>query len=174
MIIVPSIRPDTIKGPESDFGTSIAASIWRKIVNNHTWIEKSLPIGSILFFQASTTEANGTPIDPPNPNIWTICDGSVINDIDSPMNGQATPNLKNKFPKGASTDLINGGNSTINIQHSHGGRTGVTDDRADVVADIGVDHSIGAPHYHSINNQWSTAEPIIPKYFAVQAFIRYK
>lgn len=174
MIIVPSIKPETLKGLEVDFGTSTAASIWRKIVNNQTWVERALPIGAIIFFHESITEADGTPKDPPNPDIWIFCNGQIINDSDSPLNGQAVPNVLDLFPKGSESQGLTGGNSTLNIQHNHGGRTGTTDDRADTNADADNDRSTGSPHYHSMDNKWSTAEPIIPKYTALQGYMRYK
>ena len=174
MIVVPSVKPSRLLGLEVDFGSSVAASIWRKIINNHTWVERAVPIGFIMFFYEQITEADGTPKDPPNPDIWKFCDGSVINDLDSPLNGQLTPNMADLFLKGSDTEFLTGGNATVNIQHNHGGQTGVTDDREDPIADIGANFPTGAPHFHSIDNRWSTAEPIIPKFTAVQAYIRYK
>lgn len=172
-IIIPTIKPLPLQGLEADFGTSVSASIWRKVINNHSWVEKAFPIGTILFFHESITEANGDPKDPPNPDIWIFCDGSIISNVDSPLNGQATPNMVDLFLKGSTTDLLTGGNATLNIQHNHGGQTGITDDRADFIADDGADHSTGAPHYHSIDNRWSTSESIIPKFNALQCYMRY-
>ena len=174
MINIPQIKPTPLLGLEADFGSSVAASIWRKIINNHTWVERAYPIGSILFFHESITEADGTPKDAPNPDIWQLCDGSVISDADSPLNGQAVPNMLDLFPKGSTVEQNTGGQSTLNIQHNHGGSTGVTDDRGGRIADTGGDKSTGAPHTHSIDTRWSTAEPIIPRYTALQFYIRYK
>jgi len=174
VIVVPQIKPETIKALESDFGTSVASSIWRKIINNHTWVERAYPVGTVLFFHESITEADGTPKDPPNPDIWKFCDGSAIVDSDSPLNGQNTPNVLDLFPKGSSTQGLTGGNSTLNIQHNHGAGTGVTSDALGPFADVGSDHNTGSFHNHSIDNRWSTVEPIIPKYTALQAYVRYK
>ena len=174
MITIPSVRPDTLKNIEVDFSSTIATAIWKKIVNNHTWVSGALPIGYVLFFQGGMTDANGIQIDPPNPNIWTPLDGSTINDPDSPLNGQTLPDVRDLFPKSSDTQGLIGGQSTINIQHNHGGQTGITDDRAGRNADDNNDHRTGSPHYHSIDNRWPTDEEILPKYFEVQAYIRYK
>ena len=127
-----------------------------------------------MFFHEEITEANGTPKATPNPDIWKFCDGSVISDSDSPLDGQNTPNMADLFLRGSDTEQLNGGNATLNIQHNHGGATGVTDDREDIIADVGTDHDTGAPHTHSIDNKWSTVEPIIPKFNALQCYIRVK
>lgn len=174
MIFVPSVKPEQLRGLETDFGSSISASIWRKIINNHAWVEKSIPIGMIMFFYEQITEADGDPKDPPNSDIWLFCDGSTISDSDSPLDGQKIPDLRNYFLKGSETYGLTGGQSTLNIQHNHGGQTGVVDDTQGFVADTGNDHDTGAPHSHSIDTRWSSAEPIIPKYFELQPYIRYK
>jgi hypothetical protein len=176
MIIIPSIKPELLKSLEVDFSSSVASSIWRKIVNNHTWVERAIPIGCILFFHQSITTAAGDPIDPPNPDIWKFCDGSLISDPDSPLNGQNTPNMADLFPKGPKEGEVEfqiGGNATLDISHNHGGRTGTTDDRGNKNADPDTDHVSGSPHYHSINTKWGV-ESILPKYFSLQAYIRYK
>lgn len=176
MINIPSLKPETLRDIEIDFGTSIASSIWRKVVDNYQWVEKSVPVGFILFFYGEITEADGTPKDPPNPDIWGYCDGSIINDPDSPLNGQALPNLIDLFPKGSDTIGTLGGQSTIDISHSHGGATGATDDTTKpfFTADNGNDRREGSLHTHSMNTKWPTDEPIIPKYFSVQPYMRYK
>ncbi len=174
-INIPQLKPSRIYANESNFGSSAASFIWKKIVNNQNWIEKNIPIGYIIYLYSSQTLANGFPIDLPNPNIWVKCNGTLISDINSPLNGQTTPDLRNKFFKGNSTIGLLGGQSTINLQHNHGGQTGVTDDRQpDVQADAGGGYNTGAPHTHSINSQLSTVEPIIPPYVELQIYMRYK
>lgn len=171
----PLIRPRLLRGHETDFGTTIAASLWLRLINNHAWVEKSIPLGMVLFFYTSQTEADGTPITQPNPDIWQPCDGRTINDPDSPLNGQTLPDLRDLFVKGSSTPGQTGGQSTVNLSHNHGGATGVTDDRQpDFQADHGTDHLTGAPHTHSIDSRWSSTESVIPKYFGLQAFVRFK
>jgi len=60
------------------------------------------------------------------PDGFAICDGSRVNDADSPLNGKTLPNLKDRFIRGA-TDFkdigTTGGseshNHTVNIDHNH-------------------------------------------------------
>ena len=174
MINIPTLRPDLLQSLESDFGSTIASSIWKKIVNNLQWAEKNTPVGTILFFHAEITEADGTPKDLPNSDLFLFCNGQVVNDSDSPLDGQTIPDLRDLFLKGSDTIATVGGQSTINLAHNHSGNTGVTDDRGGFNADIGGTHTQGSPHRHSIDTRWSSSESIIPKYFTVQAYMRYK
>jgi len=173
MIVIPQIKPEVIKGLEVDFGSTVSAAIWRKTINNHTWIERAMPVGSIMFFHEAIREADGDQKSPPNPNIWKLCDGLVVNDPESPLNGVAVPNMMDRFPKGSHTGRQTGGQYTINLNHNHGG-TGYTDDRGGRSADVGTDHSTGILHNHSMSSAWSTSETMIPKYTALQPYIRYK
>lgn len=175
MIEEVKLKPSRLFLHESDFGTTVASFLWQKIINNQHFVEKCFPIGYVLFFYASQTYANGTPVSPPNPEIWQPLNGTTVNDTDSPLHGVTLPDLRQLFLKGSSTQGITGGQLTINLQHAHGGQTGVTDDRQpDFQADGGGDYNTGAPHTHAIANSWSTAEPITPPYIDLQAYIRIK
>lgn len=174
-INVPDLKPTRIYANETDFSSSAASFIWKKIVNNQNWVEKNCPVGFIIYFYASQTLANGSPIDLPNPSIWHKCDGSLISDSDSPLNGQNAPNLMDKFFKGSSTIGSTGNQTTINLQHSHGGQTGVTDDRSpNYPARTAGGHNTGSPHTHAISTALSSVEPIIPPYVELQIYMRYK
>jgi hypothetical protein len=45
---------------------------------------------------------------------WWVCDGTAINDSNSPLNGQSTPNLAGQFLIGAASNLVPG-SSVITI-----------------------------------------------------------
>lgn len=74
------------------------------------------PIGSILAWAKSLTGV------PSLPDGWLECDGSVISDSDSPMDGQTLPNLNGssettkKFLRGATTS----GGAGATATHTHG------------------------------------------------------
>ena len=175
MIEIPELKPQSLKSHECDFGTSISKYLWNKVINNHAWVERNIPIGFIMYFHGSRTFANGNPITPPNSDIWVLCNGDLISDIDSPLNGQATPDMRNLFLKGSSTIGQLGGQDTINIAHSHSGITGITNDRHVIdTADNGGDANTGAPHYHTINSVWSSSESVIPPYIELQMYMRKK
>lgn len=74
------------------------------------------PVGSILPYHISWAGSNGTI-----PAGWKDCDGSQINDVDSPMNNQFVPALNGNsdstklFLKGNTTSGGTGGSTT----HTH-------------------------------------------------------
>ncbi len=174
-IPVNEFKPEVLRGMESDFGSSISTFIWNKIIRSHAWTEKAVPIGYIMYFFKAQEDAGGTPIDPPNPDIWAYCDGSLISDSDSPLDGQNTPDLRNFFLKGSDSAIgTTGGQETIDIEHNHGGGTGFTSDAINGNADSGSDHETGSLHNHALFNSWPTDQTVIPVHFEVQAYMRFK
>lgn len=169
------LRPQRIFSHEADFGTSAAQYLWQKMINNHSFVERCFPIGFVLYFYGSQTYANGTRIADPNPEIWALLDGHVVNDPDSPLHGVTLPNVNTFFFKGGTSEFSQGGQPTINLAHSHGGATGVTDDRHPIdEADHGGNYASGSPHFHAISTMWSSVEPIIPPYVDLQMYMRIK
>ena len=60
----------------------------------------------------------------PVPEGYAIADGSVIQDPASPFDGMATPDLRDRFVRGAADVAsigTSGGNATVNLSHSHSG-----------------------------------------------------
>ena len=72
-----------------------------------------MPVGSIVPWAKTIT---GVPALPSN---WVECDGSTISDGDSPMDGEAVPDLNgdNRFLRGNSTSGGTGGDETM--AHTH-------------------------------------------------------
>jgi hypothetical protein len=67
----------------------------------------SVPVGSVIpFFGDLATLTDN----------WKLCDGAVVNDPDSPFNGQNVPNLLDRFIKGTANCIGCTGGSTF---HSH-------------------------------------------------------
>ena len=103
---------------------------------------------------------------------WYFNDDSEITNPLSPLRTQGifqryTPNLKNKYNRGANTIDGNsdGGTFNHNLQHSHGGSTGMSGGFGD-----GLDHKGGRVnaviHTHGISSQFTNPTEIVsPKYF---------
>lgn len=83
--------------------------------------------------QGSPGPASGVPVGTvldwwrpdasfPVPTGFQICDGSVVNDSDSPLNGKAVPNLQDKFIRGV-TDPNQIGVAAGADYHNHSGST---------------------------------------------------
>lgn len=127
------------------------------------------PLTSVAYaFHAKTTEAMpiGTVIDWWRPDTtWSIpdgfqvCDGSTVNDPDSPLDGRALPDLTNTFVMGVSHESqigIRGGSEShthaVDIDHDHaatdatvsGSHRHATDPPAMTTSSSGT-------HYHSVD-----------------------
>jgi len=174
MIEDPVVRPDIIGGLEQDFGTSIASSIWLKIINNHAWVQKNIPIGFLLNLHRDIQPVTGPALSDPNSDIWIFCDGSLINDADSPLDGQNVPDMRNRFLKHSSTsEFLLGGNSTTSLLHTH--VIGQVDDRQpDFQADNQTERVSGVLHDHPVTNDLSAAENIIPLHILYHVYMRFK
>jgi len=174
MIEIPIVRPDNIKAIEKDFGTTIAAAIWQKTINNHAWVERNIPIGFILNFHRDLQPVTGPPLPPPDPDIWRFCNGSLISDSDSPLNGQNVPDFTTLFLKGASgAEFLTGGQSNVSLQHTHV-ITQVDNRQPDFQGDDNDDLISGNLHGHPVTNDWAPTEDIVPVHFQYHAFVRFK
>lgn len=92
-----------------------------------------VPIGAIIPWAKSFTSV------PALPDGWVECDGSAISDAASPLDGETTPDLNgnNQFIRGNSTSGGTGGVATNDLEHDHGGVTGVT-------GSVGVANEVGS------------------------------
>lgn len=173
-INIPKVRPELLKSMEADFGSTIARQIYKNIMDNIYFTLENFPLGTIkLFYQAQTLTDGVTLIDPPNPDIWIKCDGEIIADPNSILNGLATPILDDKFLKHTTQDL-EGGQYTIDLRHNHGGWTGYESDGGANSADGGGGAWRPSYHRHSIPTSGKSAEPVIPPYVTFIPYMRYK
>ena len=92
------------------------------------------PVGSIVAWAKTLT---GTPAIPTG---WVECDGSVLSDADSPLDGVTIPDLNgnNNFMRGNSTSGGTGGAATHTLTEAESGLQGHTH----TVTDPGHTHSI--------------------------------
>ncbi len=159
---------------QKDFGTTIAVSLWKKAVQNMNYIEKSYPIGMILFVHATQDALPHLP----DSKYWQELDGSTISNADSPMNGVTLPDCRNHFfrhPATGETVMTTGGANAVNLSHNHGGLSGLTDAREGLDLDDGGGDPHRAemsPHQHAIASGGSSSTSTIPQYIALKAFIR--
>lgn len=171
MIVIPQLNPSLLKTFESDFGTSIAQVLWRKIVDHVNWLNAALPVGTVEYFHGGQLYANGDPIAPPN-SCWQLCDGSVVSNPNSPLNGQTLPDMRGRFLKGGTTPGTTGGSDTMNLAHSHGGATAATFDGEDSFDSAGGSAQGGPSfHNHSISTALGTVSRL-PPYAELQPYMR--
>ena len=125
-----------------------AAQMRAQLIALKALIDAAAPIGSM---QAWLKNFPGVP---PLSDGWVECNGQVLNDPASPMNGQALPNPngQQRFLRGAASSGGTGGAGT----HSHT-FTGITDVRNDSQGAFGfgtntpvTDDASSLPDYYEV------------------------
>lgn len=110
----------------------------------------------------------------PNDKIWTLCDGHIINDPDSVLNGFAAPDLMGKFLKHTIQDTI-GGQQSFSWRHNHTGWTGYRiPPYAPDLQFWPFKRPVAVSHRHSIGTSGGYSEQLIPPYAEFQPYMRYK
>ena len=80
---------------EKDQFSTISQANWQKVAGILEYANKSFPIGMVLYFYASQDNLPAQP----DPQYWHFCDGSTINNPNSPLDGQTPPDCRGKFFK---------------------------------------------------------------------------
>lgn len=165
--------PNTIqkfKDLEKDFGTSNAEALWKRAIQLMTYVEKSNPVGMLMFIHA--TQSNIPSL--PDSQYWQLCDGSVVSNANSPMNGVTLPDLRDKFvrhPSSGEIQLSSGGQDIQSLQHNHGGFTGFTNPQEFLQMDNGGDRVETSNHRHTIGNDLGNVTTV-PTYLALKVYVR--
>ena len=135
-----------------------------RIIEEDTGVQ--VPIGGIIQWAKTLT---GVPAIPTG---YVECDGATLSDSESPINGQAVPNLTNKFIRGATASGGTGGSDTM--AHTHTGSTGGP---SATVAVEKLNENISPAsgnHSHSFTTSAASNDDNKPAYYAVVFIIRVK
>lgn len=124
-------------------------------------VQVGVPVGGKVAWLKSLT---GTPASLPAG--WAECDGSTISDSDSPMNGQALPNLNSthRMLRGSTTSGTTGGAATHNFAHTH----------TATESDINRAGNADGDTYHTFVTDSQLGTVTSPKYYDVVWIMRYK
>lgn len=119
-----------------------------------------VPIGTILPWAKTIT---GVPTLPSN---FVECNGAVLSDAASPLDGQTMPDLNTtkRFLRGSSTSGTTGGSDT----HTH---TGTTDNNSNQQNYVSSGSTSAATHNHTFTTGSSST---LPAYYEVVYIIRVK
>lgn len=161
---------------EIDIHTPTNEELVAKIAANNNFLLDLIPIGTVIFF--NNNQSQGASLDS---QVWQICDGSEITNPLSPIRSLGiynnfTPDLRNKYPRGANDQIANnsGGSFNHNILHSHGtgvaggGGAGMDEDSK---GDVDQRHAV--PHTHGIPNAFANPTVIeAPKYVYLNAYMK--
>lgn len=159
---------------ERDEFSSIAQANWGKAAGLLDYLNKSYPVGMMLFFEENQSNLPATP----NPDYWQFAGlDAVVTNPNSPLFGQTLPDLRGKFikhPESGQPCLVTDGANVINLLHNHGGVTGDANDIGGLNADDGNGDNVWAAtgvHHHGIANDFGLIN-IEPRYRYLQVYIR--
>ncbi len=126
-------------------------------------------IGGIIPWAKSIT---GVPSLPAS---YVECDGAVLSDANSPLDGETMPDLNStqRFLRGAATSGTTGGSDTKDLQHNHSSPTGAPS-ATKTVNGTGASIVPTHDHTHTISNDLSTTEDILPAFYQAVMTIRVK
>jgi hypothetical protein len=106
-----------------------------------SFVPSPVPVGSVIAWFGDAAAV---------PDGWKFCDGTAISDPASPMNGVATPDLRDRFVRGTSGAAgATGGADSVDLSHSHAvnAHTHTVDNHAHGIgADGNHDHGMGHTH----------------------------
>lgn len=135
---------------DSEFAVEapISEEVVRKMIQNCNMLSRLAVVGQVAMVQPNIP---GSII--PSAEQFRFCDGSVLSNGDSALDGQTIPDMRDKYVRAASTTTTNDdvGNATINLTHDHGGVTG------------DLTHPLGPDAGASYNTAWVTHNHTIPQ-----------
>jgi hypothetical protein len=160
---------------EIQFNIPAHEEVLRKLIQNYNFLANTIPVGTIIWVDISRP---GVQI--PDPNLWQICDGSQINNPDSPIatvgiHINNTPNLKNKLAMSANARRANpsAGLQTFNVLHNHGGATGNQNPPGLQVYDTTDNRRYQDIHTHTISDDLSATLVVnFPYCFTTIAYMK--
>lgn len=171
MATIPN-KIEKLSDVEKDAFTTMAKANWGKLAGLLEYVNRSQPIGMLMFFHGSQSNLPAQP----DSNYWKFMNGTAISNVNSPFNGVTAPDLRGKFFKHPGTGQSfpsQAGADTITITHSHGGLTRFASDYRELQMDNGSPGGIAAGnHQHSISAALPSAISIIPAYREVQVYMR--
>lgn len=113
---------------------------------------------------------------PLDPTIWQKCVGGTVTEPLSPIRGQAVPDMRDLYLKGAqnlSTVGIISGSHTQNFGHSHGGQTQGHGTGGNIVdASSGYWEAVG--HAHGMSGDLNYDMDMQPKRFHIEHYLKIR
>lgn len=159
----------------SEFGDIVSQELAKDIADTVDYLVKSIPIGQI-----SPIMTNITGVPTPDPNIWQLCNGSEITNVNSPLRSvgglqRFTPDLQDKFIRFVSNLGIVGqnfgSNTTSDFAHDHDGLTG--DHNAPVAANTVVEAANTLDkHAHGIDQRLIGPFDMRPLFITLKFFMK--
>lgn len=159
------------KSLESDFGTSVANDIWLRVAQMCSYIEKSYPVGSVMFLHETQDNLPATP----DSKYWQELDGSTVSNANSPINGATLPDFRDKFmmhPVSGDVILSSSGNDSLSFAHDHGYLGYETGNADNQLLDNGEGRVEIQTHRHSMSSSSTPSFSTLPLYRALKCYVR--
>lgn len=151
-------------------GSIVAVETFTAIAQSLAYLMDSMPVGAEIIVMT------GFPNVPtPNPQIWQLCDGSLITNQNSPLRNQHTPNKASTplYHRGSAVGQVGstGGALTKDFTHAHGGSTGVYNAVANKLDDEDVFNE-GVSHAHGIFQDLFGSHNVEPPHIRLNHYIK--
>jgi hypothetical protein len=161
---------------EMDFGTSVAQALWTKAAQLTEYVNRSYPIGMLLFYNASQSALNTLP----DPKYWKYLDGTPVTNPLSPVNGATLPDMRGLFIKHPATGapaLVVAGANSVSLDHSHTGNTDYGSDWDSLHLHQAVIRTRGqaiGSHRHTMSGSIGSLGSVstVPAYIELQVYMR--
>lgn len=164
----------------ADPGDLISVEAFQVVAHNINNLIDSMTPGTII---PVLTGFSGVPI--PNPELWQLCDGSPITNVDSPLRGQNTPNYiepevgtsGGRYMRGyinAGTIGNYGGANLHSLAHNHNGGFTEYKDTPLANADTDDDFMSVLGHRHAIGVGLPALINFEPEYVCVSHYLKIK
>jgi hypothetical protein len=158
----------------SDFGDIVSQELASQIKTSLDLIDKMLPIGWIGPIMVNMAGVS------PNPDIWQLCDGSEITNVNSPLRSvpsipRFTPNLTDRFIRMTTSLGVvgnSGGVKVFNFAHDHGGRTGTFTTQEGVDSTKSGLTNTSFSHNHSISSSLPGDRQMEPPFIHIQYYMK--
>jgi hypothetical protein len=154
----------------STYGELISVEAFQGIATGINYLIDSMAPGQIICI---LTGLPGCPT--PDSRLWQLCDGSLITDENSDLRGSNTPDMRDRFMKGANTPGEAGtasGSNTKTFAHSHGGVTQANP--APDNGEFGVNYLTIYSHTHTIPTALAAAVNVEPVHYRVEHYIKIR
>lgn len=159
------------KANASDFGTTIAQALWQRAAQLCDYINKSQPIGTLMWMHATQEALPALP----SSAYWQELDGSVVTNVGSPFYGITLPDFRDKFfmhPQPGDDILEIAGADSKTVVHNHSLNTGGGSGIGLLNLNDG-NQNVEVPfHVHTISSDSMTFSSTLPPYIALKCYIR--
>ncbi len=164
--------PNDIDNDLADFGDNVSIELFNGIASAlNNMIASTKPGETATIFVL----AGFTP--PLDPTIWAECVGGTVNDPLSPLDGQAIPDMRDRYLVGATTLGSvggEGGANELNVQHDHEGLTVAVTNGGQLGDQSSGTYDYKTGHVHSVDSDLTADQNMEPVHFTIKHYFKIR